>query len=133
MVNFELTNDVSTEEFLAALRRMMNRRGWCYTILSDNQTSFKKADKVIHYSIANNAKIDLHEERINKFFTDNSIKWKSITERSPHRGGCYERINRCLKEPLRKVLGHAYLNYMYSELYTLLTDIEASLNQRPLT
>lgn len=131
MVHFELTNDMSTEEFLAALRRMMNRRGWCNTIFSDNQTSFKKADKVIRFSIANNAKIDLHDEKINKFLSDNSIKWKFITERSPHRGGFYERMNRCLKEPLRKVLGHACLNY--SELYTVLTDIEASLNQRPLT
>ena len=40
-------------------------------------------------------------------------------------------MNRALKEPLRKILGKAKLNF--SELYTILTDIEASLNQRPLT
>ena len=59
------------------------------------------------------------------------IKWLFIAERSPFRGGYWERLNRSLKEPLRKVLGKALLNY--SELYTILTDIECSINQRPLT
>ena len=36
-----------------------------------------------------------------------------------------------MKEPLKKVLGKAKLNY--TELYTILTDIESALNQRPLT
>ena len=36
-----------------------------------------------------------------------------------------------LKEPLRKILGKALLTYM--EMYTVLTDIEAVINSRPLT
>ena len=53
MVHFELTNDMTTEEFLSALRRMMNRRGRCHTIFSDNQTTFlKKSEKVINISLA---------------------------------------------------------------------------------
>ena len=36
-----------------------------------------------------------------------------------------------MKEPLKKVLGKAKLNY--TELYTILTDIESALNQRPFT
>ena len=42
-----------------------------------------------------------------------------------------KRMTRSLKEPLRKVLGKAKLNF--SELYTVLTDIECAMNQRPLT
>ena len=36
-----------------------------------------------------------------------------------------------MKEPLRKVLGNALLSYI--KLYTILTDIEALVNSRPLT
>ena len=73
----------------------------------------------------------MNDESVQRFFTENGIVWSFITERSPHRGGFYERLNRSLKEPLKKVLRRAKLNY--TEMYTLLTDIEATLNQRPLT
>lgn len=131
MIHFELTNDMTTEEFISAFRRMINRRGWCHTVFSDNQLTFKKADRIIRLSLANFSKTNLQEEDVNRFFVENNIKWKFITERSPHRGAFYERMNRSLKEPLRKVLGRARLNY--SEMYSILTDIEAALNQRPLT
>ena len=59
------------------------------------------------------------------------IKWKYITERSPWRGGWWERFCRSVKELLRKVLGKALLTY--TELYTVLTEVEAIINARPLT
>ena len=59
------------------------------------------------------------------------VSWKFITERASHRGGHWERVCRQLKEPLRKVLGKAFLNY--TEMMTVLTDIEAIINSRPLT
>ena len=71
------------------------------------------------------------DNSIQSYLTKNDIIWEFITERSPHRGAFYERLNRSLKEPLKKVLGKAKLNY--TELYTILTDIESALNQRPLT
>ena len=40
-------------------------------------------------------------------------------------------MNHLLKVPLRKILGKALLTYV--ELYTIVTDIESSINQRPLT
>ena len=46
-VNLELTNNMTTEEFLQAYRRMVNRRGMSSTIHSDNQTSFHKAARVL--------------------------------------------------------------------------------------
>ena len=49
MVHLELTNDMTTEEFLQSLRCMYNRRGLCNTLWSDNQTTFKKADKDIQW------------------------------------------------------------------------------------
>ena len=72
-----------------------------------------------------------NDEAVQCCFTKNGIRWSFIAERSPHRGGFYERLNRSLKDPLKNVLRKAKLNY--SEMYTLLTDIECTLNQRPLT
>ena len=131
MVHFELVNNMTTEEFLAALRRMINRRGWCKKIISDNQLTFKKAEKVVQLSISEYLGRELNDETVQNYLAENGITWSYITERSPHRGAFYERLNRSLKEPLRKVLGRARVNY--EEMYIIPTDIEAALNQRPLT
>ena len=42
-VHLELTKNMTTDEFLQAYRRMVNRRGMSSTIHLDNQTSFHKA------------------------------------------------------------------------------------------
>jgi hypothetical protein len=137
MVHFELTNDMTTDEFLQAFRRMYNRRGLCNTLWSDNQTTFKKASKNITWLFeASQQKLKsvwkkIDPLRLQREMASQGIRWKFITERSPHRGGWWERICRSLKEPLRKILGKALLTY--TEMYTVLTDIEASINSRPLT
>ena len=131
MVHFELSLSLTTEEFLQALRRFLNRRGWCRSIESDNQTSFQKANKLLQTTFEKKLWKNFDREQIEKFAAENGIKWRFITERSPFRGAYWERINRSLKEPLRKVLGNALLTY--TELYTILTDIEAVMNQRPLS
>ena len=59
------------------------------------------------------------------------VKWRFIVERSPWRCGWWERLLRSFKEPLRKVLGKAFLSYQ--ELATVLTRIEAAINWRSLT
>ena len=70
-------------------------------------------------------------KKVETKLANKGIKWKFITEQSPHRGGWWERICRSLKEPLRKVLGRALLSYV--EMYTILTEIESMINSRPLT
>ena len=73
----------------------------------------------------------LQEAKVHSFCSENRVRWKFITERSPFRGGFYERLNLSLKVPLKKILGKAMVSYV--ELYTIVTDIECSINQRPLT
>lgn len=102
----------------------------CSSITSDNQTSFKRAKKIINFSFEKAIRDIVRGEEVQRFSAERGIKWQFITERSPFRGGYWERLNRSLKEPLRKVLGKALLSY--SELNTILTDIECALNQRPL-
>ena len=128
---FQIIQAQIQNQFLAALRRTISGRGWCKKIISDNQLNFKKAEKLVQLSIANDLGKDLHDESVQSFLAENGITWVYITERSPHCGAFYERLNHSLKEPLTKILGKARLNY--TKLYTILTGIEATLNQRPLT
>ena len=59
------------------------------------------------------------------------IRWMFNLPRCPWAGGIFERMVRSVKGCLRKVLGNARLTE--DELYTILTEIECTLNSRPLT
>ena len=131
MIHFELVNDMTTEEFLLAFRRMLNRRGMCRTIISDNARYFIKADKILQLSFEDRRLRDINAGQLQDFLTERKIEWKFICPRAPERGAFWERLNRSLKEPLRKILGKALLSF--TEMSTVLTDIECTLNQRPLT
>ncbi|XP_028407550.1 uncharacterized protein LOC114530168 [Dendronephthya gigantea] len=59
------------------------------------------------------------------------IVWKFIPKRAPWYGGFWERLIGLTKLSLKKVLGRA--NITLEELQTISTEIEAVLNDRPLT
>jgi len=131
-VHLELLNSMTTEDFLQAFRRMANRRGMAKVIHSDNQTTFHKAAKVFKASGQRMNKLtNIDPNIVEDKLANQGVSWKFITERASHRGGHWERVCRQLKEPLRKVLGKALLSY--TEMMTVLTDIEAMINSRPLT
>ena len=131
MVHLELVKDLSTRTFLMAWRRMTNRRGLCHTVWSDNARTFKSADQCLKllFSPNNITSLDLRE--IMDTLSVDGIQWKFITERAPWQGGFWERLVQSVKVPLRKILGRAVLSY--DELFTILTDVEAAINSRPLT
>ena len=135
MVHLELTNSLQTEEFLQAFRCMINRRGFCISMRSDNGKTFKAANQVLKQlftASANRTKMkNIDQNCVCKDLANMRIEWKFIAEKVPWRGSFWERIVRSVKEPLRKVLGNALLSYI--ELYTILTTIEAIVNSRPLT
>lgn len=58
------------------------------------------------------------------------IKWNFITPLSPSQGGLWERAVRSAKHHLRRVIGTQVLTY--EEFVTLLAQVSACLNSRPL-
>ncbi|GFX81277.1 integrase catalytic domain-containing protein [Trichonephila clavipes] len=58
------------------------------------------------------------------------IEWHTIPPLSPHFGGLWEAGVKSVKFHLKRVVGS--INLTFEEFYTLLTQIEAVLNSRPL-
>nr|CAH7730421.1 unnamed protein product [Callosobruchus chinensis] len=126
-VHIELAGELTTECFLNCLKRFVSRRGLCQKIYTDNGKNFVGAERELkrHYKVVQN---DLS---IKNYLSERKIKWKFIPPVSPHFGGLWEAAVKSAKYHLTRVLREAYLNY--EQLYTVLSQIEAILNSRPLT
>jgi hypothetical protein len=59
------------------------------------------------------------------------VNWKSTTPYAPWRGGIWERLIGNVKYSLKRTIGRSLLTN--PELQTLLCEIEAVVNTRPLT
>jgi hypothetical protein len=125
-VHLELVSNMTTELFLLALRRMVARRGMCSIILSDNAKAFKCAKKELQrcWRI-------LESEETRTFLPEKKIQWKFIVPRAHWWGGFYERLVKSVKLSLKKIFGNAMLDA--EQMTTILTEIEAQINSRPLT
>ncbi|XP_044749831.1 uncharacterized protein LOC123310430 [Coccinella septempunctata] len=116
-IHFEVTSDLSSDTFLAAFRRFISRRGQCLSIRSDQGTNFKGAY---------NEMINLAQVTAETL----SITWDFNPPSAPHFNGLAEAAVKSFKTHFYKVIGTQVLSY--EEFYTLMTQIEAVLNSRPL-
>ena len=110
-IHLELVPDLKVPAFLRAFRRFTARRGVPNTIVHDNAKTFRSV-------IVKNHMVQL------------GILQKFILPASPWWGGFYERLVRSVKTTLRKILGRSFVSF--EELQTILCDIEAVINSRPL-
>ena len=129
-VHIELVSDLTTEAFIACLRRFISRRGKPVLIWSDHGTNFVGAArqlKDLYDFLSHTNSLDL----ISNFCTNQKIKWEFIPERAPHFGGLWEAAVKSLKKHLHRIVGSVKLTF--EELSTVLVQIEACLTSRPLT
>lgn len=126
-VHLELVTDL-TEAFMAALRRFTGRRGICSQLHSDNATNFVGAAKELKevYEFLSQQKETIQEE-----LTKQKIDWQFIPPRAPNFGGLWESAVKSIKKYFYAVTKGLMLTL--EECYTLLVEIEAVLNSRPLT
>lgn len=128
-IHLELVSDMSTSAFLAALRRMASRRGKPSHIYSDNGTNFVGANKILQQEY-HEIKQLLNDDQLMSEITDMEITWHFNAPGWPSAGGLWEAAVKSLKHHLRRVVGEQRLTY--EEFYTLLAQLEACLNARPL-
>ncbi|KFM70593.1 hypothetical protein X975_21762, partial [Stegodyphus mimosarum] len=124
-IHLELVSDLRTDVFLLALQRFVSRRSLPHTVYTDNATTFCAADKELKlfWDTISSAKVQ-------QFYAHHNIKWKFIAPRAAWWGGWWERMIGSIKQCLRKTLGKALLDD--AGLITVLCDIEAALNSRPI-
>lgn len=123
-IHLEVVHDMSSEEFLLCFRRFIAQRGTPCEIISDNAMQFRASSTVLD-RIWN--KIQQSDE-IMSYVSNAGIKWRFNLELAPWMGGFYERLIGLVKRSLRKTIGRRLL----TTVQTLLKEIEAVLNSRPL-
>ena len=128
-VHLEAVSDLTSEAFLATLCRFIARRGYPSLIWSDNGTNFVGANRELR---------ELREfitqqktgRILSEFCTSHKIEWRFIPEHGPNFGGLWEAAVKSTKKHLMSIVGNVKLTFQ--ELTTVLTQIEACLNRRPL-
>lgn len=127
-LHIEIVSDLTKESFISALRRFVSRRGKPNQIHSDNGTSFVGANNELmelgEFLTREHVSLGMSIENL-------GIDWHFIPAYSPHFGGIWEAGVKSVKYHLRRVASNARLTY--EQFYTLLVQIEAILNSRPLT
>ena len=129
-IHLEVTSELTTEAFIAALRRFVSRRERPRIICSDNGTNFVGANREMKevYEFVR-GQVD---ESIGDLFANENIEWKFIPPPSSlHMGGLWEAGVKSCKYHLKRVMGNTL--FTFEELSTALTQIEACLNSRPLS
>ncbi|XP_029341031.1 uncharacterized protein LOC103311791 [Acyrthosiphon pisum] len=128
-LHLELSSDLSTETFLLAFTRFVARRGPVHEMHSDCGTNFVGASRIL-----TPLKTFIHsssfQDRVHQQLAKTGVKWFFNPPSSPHFGGLWEAGVKSAKALILRSVGTHRLTS--EELMTLLAQVEATLNSRPL-
>ncbi|XP_058810335.1 uncharacterized protein LOC131675383 [Phymastichus coffea] len=128
-VHIEVASDLSAEGFLACFRRFVATHGKPTTMYSDNGTNFVGANSELQriYQLHHSPEF---KDAIQTFAAAERIEWNFNPPLLPHFGGLWEAAVKSFKHHLNRVVKDQKLTY--EQLETLLKEIAAVLNSRPL-
>lgn len=125
-VHVEVVTDLTTDGFIAAFRRFVSRRGPCSHLYSDCGTNFVGAARLLKQDLS---KAKLERNAANILIGD-GVQWHFNPPSAPNFGGIWEAAVKSTKTHLKKLISNA--NLTYEELTTVVIQIEAVLNSRPI-
>ena len=123
-------SDLSTDAFVASLRRFIAHRGKPVLIWSDHGSNFVGAARELK-ELAQFLELQKMQNIISEFCSTQNTEWKFIPEHAPHFGGIWELAVKSMTTHLRQIISNIKLTF--EEFTTVLAQIEACLNSRPLT
>lgn len=127
-MHLEAVTNLTAAAFIAAFRRFLARRGAVRNLYSDNGTNFVSANKIL----AENLELeqDEYNSEVCNELIKNETKWHFSPPGAPHFNGLAEAAVKTVKLHLLKTIGDTKLTY--EEMSTLLAEIEACVNSRPI-
>lgn len=124
-IHLDIVSDLTSIAFIACYERFIARRGRCEKIFSDNGTTFVGTEKELKKAVDH----WISKETLDQFH-QKGTEWQFMTPAAPHQGGIYEAAVKSMKFHLKRIIGQKVLTY--ERFLTLLHQIEAILNSRPL-
>ena len=129
-IHLEVADSLDTSSCINAIRRFIARRGQVREITSDNGTNLVSANRELSQAIK-----QLDECKIQHFTSSMEIQWRFNPPAASHHGGVWERHIRTIRDILHSLLREQHMKVARSDdqLHTLMCEIEATINSRPLT
>lgn len=112
------------------LKHSISRRGNPSIIYSDNATNFSGANNNLK-ELFNFFRKRSNSASVVDFLSQNNTEWKFIPPRCPHWGGIWESAIKGAKYHLKRLVGET--RFTYEEFVTILYQVEAIMNSRPLS
>ena len=130
-IHIEVSHTLTTDSFINAYRRFICRRGKIRQLRCDRGTNFIGAKNELEAALAG-----LNDEQIHEKLLKDGCDWFKFKLNPPHAshmGGVWERMVRSARTVLSALLD-AHCGRLDDELLsTLMTEVEAIVNSRPLT
>jgi len=125
-IHLEVAYSLDTDACINSLRRFICRRGQVVQIRSDNGTNFIGAERELRESLNS-----WNKSQIQKAMLQEGVQWSFNPPGGSHYGGVWERMIKMVKKILSSILHQQTLDD--EGFHTVLCEIEAILNDRPIT
>ncbi|GFT72147.1 integrase catalytic domain-containing protein [Trichonephila clavipes] len=118
-IHIEIVSDLTSDAFIATLKRFFSRRGKCARLYSDNGKAFVGANKELKRFLK---LIEDSDDNLTGFLFAEGMEWKFIPPRAPSFGGLWEASVKSIKYHLKRVVSGS--NLTYEEFLTVCIQIE---------
>ena len=122
-VHLEAARDATAKEFIQTFRRFASHHSLPKIVITDHGTNLVAGNRLIQRL--------LDSKEVRAYLNDLFIEVVTIPVAAPWQGGFYERLIGVTKSALMKAIGRTKMTF--EELRTLVAEVEAIVNDRPLT